>query len=106
VADPASPAAAIADPGTVRIAMRKDSCAVSAATFPSGSRTFTVDNQGGAVGEVYVYASDGTKVGEVENVGPGTRRDLTVTLAAGAYQVACKPASVGKGIGTTITVTG
>ncbi|HZL06378.1 MAG TPA: hypothetical protein VFE45_13345 [Coriobacteriia bacterium] len=43
--------------------------------------------------------------GERENFGPGTTRDLAVTLDAGNYDVACKPKMTGDGIRTKITVT-
>ncbi len=87
-----------------------DSCDVSATSVPAGASTFTVENTGSDVTEVYVYGKDGdafTKImGEVENIGPGTSRDFSVTLAAGDYQVACKPGMVGDGIRTDLTATG
>lgn len=87
-----------------------DSCDVSETTISAGKASFKVENAGGDVTEVYVYGKDGadfTKImGEVENIGPGTSRDLDVTLSAGDYQVACKPGMVGEGIRTDITVTG
>lgn len=85
-------------------------CSVSATTVAAGNVTFKVDNTGSDVTEVYVYGKDGdafTKiVGEVENVGPGTSRDLQANLSAGSYQVACKPGMKGDGIRTDISVTG
>jgi iron uptake system component EfeO len=42
----------------------------------------------------------------VENIGPGTMRDLSVDLGAGTYEVACKPGQTGDGIRQKITVTG
>src|SRR5664280_1615689 len=59
--------------------------------------------QGPEVTEVYVYAAGDR--GERENFGPGTTHDLAVTLAAGNYDVACKPKMTGDGIRTKITVT-
>ena len=85
-------------------------CEVARTTLDAGSTTFAVRNSGSKVTEVYVYgAKDGafTKVvSEVENIGPGTSRDMTVTLAGGTYEVACKPGQTGDGIRTKITVTG
>ncbi len=85
-------------------------CAVSTTTLPAGKVTFKVENTGGDVTEVYIYGKDGdvfTKImGEVENVGPGTARDLHANLSAGTYQVACKPGMKGDGIRTDLTVTG
>ena len=87
-----------------------DSCTVSETSIPAGKATFEVENTGGDVTEVYVYGKDGddfTKImGEVENIGPGTQRDLDVNLSAGDYQLACKPGMVGDGIRTDLTVTG
>ena len=45
-------------------------------------------------------------VGEVENVGPGTSRTLTVDLSAGEYRARCKPGQEGDGITTEFTVSG
>lgn len=85
-------------------------CAVSTTTVAAGKVTFKVENTGSDVTEVYVYGKDGdafTKImGEVENVGPGTSRDLQANLSAGTYQVACKPGMKGDGIRTELTVTG
>ena len=53
---------------------------------PAGSITFTVENTGSQTTEFYVYEQDGTTiVGEVENIGPGLSRDLTVDLTEGTY---------------------
>ena len=50
---------------------------------------------------------EGDKViSEVENVGPGTSRTLTVDLAAGNYQLGCKPGADGQRHPRPITVTG
>jgi iron uptake system component EfeO len=65
--------------------------------------TFAITKQGPEVTEVYVYAAGDR--GERENFGPGTTRDLAVTLDAGNYDVACKPKMTGDGIRTKITVT-
>ncbi len=87
-----------------------DSCEVSTSSVAAGPSTFTVENTGSDVTEVYVYGQDGdafTKImGEAENIGPGTSRDFSVKLNPGDYQVACKPGMVGDGIRTDLTVTG
>jgi iron uptake system component EfeO len=80
-------------------------CEVAEATLPAGRHTFAVSNSASQVTEVYVYASGDRVVGEVENIGPGTKRDLTVDLPAGEYEVACKPGMAGDGIRTPLTVT-
>jgi iron uptake system component EfeO len=94
----------------VAVTATDDRCDLDRVDLPSGSTTFVVTNRGSKVTEVYVYGKDGeafTKViSEVENVGPGTSRDLTVTLGGGTYEVACKPGQQGDGIRTKITVAG
>jgi iron uptake system component EfeO len=82
------------------------SCEVSASTLAAGRHTFAVTNNASQVNEVYVYAVGDRIVGEVENVGPATSRNLIVDLKAGDYEVACKPGMVGKGIRTGLTITG
>jgi iron uptake system component EfeO len=85
-------------------------CDVEKTRLPAGVVVFKVENTGSDVTEVYVYgqqAGEFTRiVGEVENIGPGTSRDFTVSLPRGAYQVACKPGMTGDGIRTNLTVTG
>ena len=87
-----------------------DSCTVSETDLEAGDVTIAVENTGNKVTEVYVYAEDDgafTKVvSEVENIGPGTSRDMDVDLAAGSYEVACKPGQSGDGIRQKIAVTG
>jgi iron uptake system component EfeO len=85
-------------------------CRVEQTTFDAGRLSFDVQNTGSDVTEVYVYGKQGSTfskiMGEVEDVGPGTSRSLDVNLAAGSYQVACKPGMTGTGIRTFITVRG
>ena len=78
-------------------------CEVATTSLPVDRTTFAVTKQGPEVTEVYVYAAGDR--GERENFGPGTTRDLAVTLDAGNYDVACKPKMTGDGIRTKITVT-
>ena len=92
----------------VEVSASDDACKVSDTELEAGDTTFAVTNDGDQVTEVYVYGEkDGayTKVvSEVENIGPGTSRDMDVDLAAGSYEVACKPGQKGDGIRTKITV--
>ncbi|ODU05455.1 MAG: peptidase M75 [Pseudonocardia sp. SCN 72-86] len=81
-------------------------CEVATTSLAAGRHTFEVENTASQVTEVYVYATGDRIVGEVENVGPATRRSLIVDLTAGDYQVACKPGMVGNGIRTPLSVTG
>ena len=59
---------------------------------------------GSSATSVAVASSDDSC--EVENIGPGTSRNLEVDLSEGSYEVACKPGQTGDGIRTEITVTG
>jgi len=97
--------------GPVEVKAGDKTCDVATTTFDAGKITFKVQNTGGDVTEVYVYAKgsgdDYDKiVGEVENIAPGTSRDLGVRVGGGTYEVACKPGQKGSGVRTTITVTG
>lgn len=92
--------------GGLRVTATSTQCQVSAQELTAGRHTFSVTNAGSEVTEVYVYGGGDRVVGEVENIGPGLRRDLTVDLAAGSYQVACKPGQSGDGIRAALTVTG
>ena len=92
---------------TIAVTSTDDACELSTATAPGGVVTFAVTNGGGQVTEFYLLAEDGVAiVGEVENVGPGLTRNLTVELGAGSYVAACKPGMTGDGIRTDFTVTG
>jgi iron uptake system component EfeO len=89
--------------GAVEVVSTKTECTSAATTFKPGKVTFKIVNEGSDPTELYVY--DGTKVvGEVENVGPGSSRTLTVSLDAGTYELACKPGQTGNGIRQPITV--
>jgi|1186.fasta_scaffold99804_2 iron uptake system component EfeO len=95
---------------TVAVAAGDDSCEVERTDLTAGPITFAVTNDGSSTTEVYVYGEDDGEytrvVSEVENIGPGTSRDLQVDLPKGTYEVACKPGQTGDGIRTGITVTG
>jgi iron uptake system component EfeO len=95
---------------TVAVAAGEDSCDVERTDLEAGAVTFAVTNEGSSTTEVYVYGEDEGEftrvVAEVENIGPGISRDLETDLAAGSYEIACKPGQTGDGIRTPITVTG
>jgi len=83
-------------------------CDISTNSVPAGATAFDVTNTGSKITEVYVYGKSGdaytTVVSEVENIGPGTSRTMNATLAAGTYEIACKPGQTGDGIRSTLTV--
>lgn len=91
---------------TIAVTSTDDSCDLSVATAPAGSVAFEVTNAGSKETEFYLYEADGTKiVGEVEDIGPGLSRSMTVTVGAGTYVAACKPGMTGDGIRVNVTVT-
>jgi uncharacterized cupredoxin-like copper-binding protein len=92
--------------GAIDVTATNSACKVARTDLPAGKSTFSVQNDGDDVTEVYVYGKGDEVKGEVENIGPGTSRDLAVDLVAGKYEVACKPGMKGDGIRTAITVTG
>lgn len=79
-------------------------CSVGQTALAAGRHTFSVDNQGKQVTEVYVYAPGDKVAAERENIGPGTKASFSVTLAAGTYEVACKPGQTGAGIRQKVVV--
>ncbi|MBM6401717.1 cupredoxin domain-containing protein [Phycicoccus sonneratiae] len=89
---------------TVTVTSTDDACTLSATSATPGSVAFTVTNEGGQVTEFYLYRGEDI-VGEVEDIGPGLTRTLTVDdLAAGTYTSACKPGMSGDGIRADFTV--
>ncbi len=83
-----------------------DACTLSAAEAPAGTLTLDVTNSGTQVTEFYLLDEDGLRiVAEVENIGPGITRALTVDAPAGTYVTACKPGMTGEGIRGELTVT-
>jgi iron uptake system EfeUOB component EfeO/EfeM len=97
-----------ASSGAVAVTATDTACGLDRTSVGTGNTTFAVKNSGAKVTEVYVYGEENGAftrvVGEVENIGPGTSRDMTVDLAAGTYEVACKPGQEGDGVRTRITV--
>jgi uncharacterized cupredoxin-like copper-binding protein len=87
-----------------------DRCQVDDTALDAGKHAFKIENVGSDVTEVYVYGKDGDDfsriMGERENIGPGTSQTLEVDLAAGDYEVACKPGMTGDGIRTALAVSG
>jgi iron uptake system component EfeO len=89
----------------VNVVATDTTCQTASSPLAPGRTTFVVANKGRQTTELYVLQANKT-VGEVENVGPGTARQLTVTLKAGTYDLACKPGGKGDGIRTPVVVAG
>ncbi|MEU8683091.1 iron uptake system protein EfeO [Streptomyces sp. NPDC048611] len=92
--------------GTVEVTATDSSCELSAKEFPAGHVRFAVQNKGSKVTEVYVYAPGDRIVTERENIGPGTRTEITAEIKAGTYEIACKPGMKGDGIRQKVTASG
>ncbi|MEW9521005.1 iron uptake system protein EfeO [Streptomyces tubercidicus] len=92
--------------GTVEVTATDTSCELSAKEFPAGHVRFAVQNKGSKVTEVYVYAPGDRIVTERENIGPGTRAEITAEVKAGSYEIACKPGMKGDGIRQKVTASG
>ncbi|MDD2858720.1 MAG: cupredoxin domain-containing protein [Candidatus Nanopelagicales bacterium] len=95
---------------TIAVAATDTTCTLDSSSVPAGAVAFEVTNTGNEITEVYVYGRSGdaftTVVAEVENIGPGVTRDMSADLAAGDYEIACKPGQTGSGIRTPLVVTG
>lgn len=93
-------------PRAIEVRAGDDACELSRTSAPAGSITFEVTNEGSKITEFYLYSPDNKVVSEVEGIGPGTSRTMTVRVAeAGSYATACKPGMVGDGIRGEFTVT-
>lgn len=90
--------------GRTQVSATDDSCKPAKTTFQSGKHSFEIQNDGRKVTELYVYGPADKIIGEVEDVGPGSSRKLSVSLKPGAYELACKPGQTGRGIRVPITV--
>jgi iron uptake system component EfeO len=94
------------NPRALAVQSSDDACEVSHSQAPAGTLTFDVTNTGSQVTEFYLLGEDGLRiVSEVENIGPGLNRKMTVNAPAGAYFTACKPGMKGEGIRAGFTVT-
>ncbi|MFC9003781.1 iron uptake system protein EfeO [Streptomyces microflavus] len=92
--------------GAVKVIATDTSCEVSKKTFPSGHLQLVVENKGSKVTEVYVLYPDDRIVTERENIGPGTKANITAEIKAGSYEIACKPGMKGDGIRQKVEATG
>lgn len=90
----------------IAVTATDDSCEVAKTDLAAGTHTFAISNEGQQVTEVYVFAPGDKVVTERENIGPGTKTELSVELKQGTYEIACKPGMTGDGIRQRITVSG
>jgi iron uptake system component EfeO len=92
-------------PEAIPVTSTASECQVDETQFSTGKLRFAVTNKDDQPTELYVYGAGDKVIGEVENVGPGTTRTLSVSISdPGSYELACKPGQTGKGIRQPITV--
>jgi high-affinity iron transporter len=78
-------------PATQAVTIAANACAPDFRSLKAGDQTFTVVNKSGHLGDIYfVRSSDGGALGEVENLGPGTQRAMSVTVPSGSYRWRCQ----------------
>ncbi|MFC8828824.1 iron uptake system protein EfeO [Streptomyces sp. NPDC057137] len=92
--------------GAIEVTATDTSCEVSKKEFPAGHLQLAVENKGSKVTEVYVLFPDDRIVTERENIGAGTKANITAEIKAGDYEIACKPGMKGKGIRQQVKATG
>ena len=92
--------------GAVQVVAKDDACEVSKKELPAGHIELAVQNKGSKVTEVYVLFPDDRIVAERENIGPGTKANITAEIKAGSYEIACKPGMKGHGIRQKLEITG
>ncbi|MBT2511002.1 peptidase M75 family protein [Streptomyces sp. ISL-98] len=92
--------------GAIRVVAKDDSCEVSKKKFPAGHVELAVENKGSKVTEVYILFPDDRIVTERENIGAGTKANITAEVKAGSYEIACKPGMKGDGIRQKVEATG
>ncbi|KAA2261733.1 iron permease [Solihabitans fulvus] len=73
-----------------QVTITASACAPEFTAPPAGAQTFTIVNKSGRSGEIYlIHPADGGVVGEIEGIGPGTQRSMSVSLPAGEYAWRC-----------------
>jgi len=92
------------DATKVAVTSSNDTCELSATEAAAGTIVFTVKNDGDNTTEFYVLEEDGeTIVNEVEDIGPGLTRDMTIDVETGTYVTRCEP-SGGEEVTDSFTV--
>src|SRR3954452_2202645 len=92
--------------GVTKVVATDTECKPARTELAAGKQTFEVHNEGRRTTEMYVYGHKDKYIGEVEDIGPGASRPLTVDVKAGEFQLACKPGQTADGIRAAIKVTG
>ncbi|MGW1164457.1 EfeM/EfeO family lipoprotein [Streptomyces sp. NPDC002550] len=99
--------AAGAPSGRVVIDVSESHCGRGWTRPEPGVRTFDLHNSSDGAAEVYLEDPGSQAVyGEVEGIGPGTTRQLTVRLGQGTYAFKCVPDDGDAVTGPTVHITG
>jgi iron uptake system component EfeO len=91
----------------VRVSVTQDSttCELSQTKFTAGVATFVIQNIGETTAEFYILnGEDDGILTEVENIGAGLTRELTVELAEGTYRYSCEQMAGGEAIRGELSV--
>jgi len=91
--------------GEIEVTATDNACTTETKAVKAGMYKVEASNEGKKVNEVYVYGAGSAIVAEVEDLAPGLKRDFTVDLKPGSYEIACKPGMKGAGIRTPLKVT-
>ncbi|MER6546116.1 EfeM/EfeO family lipoprotein [Streptomyces sp. NPDC001250] len=98
--------AAGAPSGHVVIDVSQSHCGSGWTRPEPGVRTFDLHNSSDGAAEVYLEDPGSQAVyGEVEGIGPGTTRELTVRLGKGSYAFKCVPDDADAVTGPTVHIT-
>ncbi len=91
---------------TISVTQDANTCELSQTSFAAGVVTFVIENVGDTTAEFYVLKSDGEGiVSEIENIGAGLTRELTLEIAEGEYLYSCEQMDGGKELRGKLTVT-
>ncbi|HEX5403201.1 MAG TPA: iron uptake transporter permease EfeU [Pseudonocardiaceae bacterium] len=94
-------------PAAQQVTIAANACAPDFRSLKAGNQTFTVVNKSRHLGDIYfVRSSDGGALGELENLGPGTQRAMSVTVPAGSYRWRCQLAGSTATMSTVVPTKG
>ncbi|MFF3560508.1 EfeM/EfeO family lipoprotein [Streptomyces sp. NPDC002574] len=104
--DPSATTATAAGPPHTTVEVSRGACGHGWDDARSGLQVFDLRNTSDVASEVYLEDPASKAVyGEVEDIGPGTTRSLTVDLGKGAYAFQCVPDDGDAITGPTVRVT-
>jgi high-affinity iron transporter len=75
--------------GERRIDITASECAPGWRPAAGSAQSFVITNNSGRTGEIYLLDTQGAVIGEIEGLGPGVQRRMSVPLPDGAYKWLC-----------------